>query len=313
MDFESLRTFCVLYETGSFTKAAERIGITEATVSYRIKELEKYVGRELVIRKRDRTLAFTEKSREFYDRVRETISWLDDFRNISKPKELSGTLRVSAGEVAGISFVASAANGFKEKYSSVDIRLDFCSAVESLKKLQGRESDIGFLASINFRAFRDFLNSVKVTPIIPIQLGLIAATGHPLLKKKSISPSDMIGYPFVGRHENSALQAEIEKIFEKAGMSIDRLNVAYRFQNTSSVIGAVAEGLGISISSETHASKYVKAGLIGFVPLRTDVKSYLYMIDRHNEENEVVNAFQSYIKEYLRLREVMPKKDSLPS
>lgn len=301
MDFESLRTFCTLYETESFTKTAVALGITEATVSYRIRELEKYVGTELIIRKRDRTIYFTEKSSEIYEKFKGMLEWLDKFRDQNTKKQIKGTIKMSSGEVAGIYFLASAVKDFRDKHPDVDIRLDFCSAEETFTRLQNREIDLGFSTSVNFKKFRAFINSVKVTELFPIELMVIAPVNHPLLKNDIATPEDIVKYSYVARYENSAIQAEIDRVFEKSGIRSNSINVVYRFPNSSSVISAVAEGLGISVCSKIQAVRYVQAGMIGFVPLKTDVKSYIYMIDRHRGENDLVNIFDSYIRSYVKL------------
>lgn len=300
MDLESLRTFCKLYENKSFTKTAEELGLTEATVSYRIKELEKYVGTELIIRKRDRTIYFTEKSTELYEKSQDILEWLDKFRSQNIRKPLKGTIRMSSGEVAGIYFLASAVKDFRDKHPEVEIRLDFRSAEETFTRLQNREIDLGFSTSVNFKKFRNFINSVKVTELFPIELIVITPLHHPLLEKKIVDPSELLKYNYVARFENSAIQAEIDRVFEKSGIKAESLNVVYKFPNSSSVISAVAEGLGVSICSKIQAVRYVQAGMIGYVPMSTDVKSYIYMIDRHKGENELVNIFDSYIRNYVK-------------
>ena len=300
MDLESLRTFCNLYENKSFTKTAEELGLTEATVSYRIKELEKYVGTELIIRKRDRTIYFTEKSTELYEKSQDILEWLDKFRSQNIRKPLKGTIRMSSGEVAGIYFLASAVKDFRDKHPEVVIRLDFCSAEETFTRLQNREIDLGFSTSVNFKKFRNFINSVKVTELFPIELIVITPLHHPLLEKKIVDPSELLKYNYVARFENSAIQAEIDRVFEKSGIKAESLNVVYKFPNSSSVISAVAEGLGVYICSKIQAIRYVQAGMIGYVPMSTDVKSYIYMIDRHKGENELVNIVDSYIRNYVK-------------
>lgn len=301
MDLESLRTFCLLYENDSFTITARELGITEATVSYRIKELEKYLDTELIIRKRDRTIYFTERSIELYEKSKGILEWLDRFKSHNIRKPLKGTIKISSGEVAGIYFLASAVKDFRDKHPEVEIRLDFCSAEETFTRLQNREIDLGFSTSVNFKKFRNFINSTKVTEVFPIELIVIAPLNHPVLSYEKIEPSDILNYSYVARYENSAIQAEIDRIFEKSGIRADSLNVVYKFPNSSSVISAVTEGLGISICSKIQAIKYVHAGMIGYVPLKTDVKSYIYMIDRHKGENELVNIFDSYIRNYVKI------------
>ena len=301
MNIDSLKTFCVLYETTNFTRTAEKLNITEATVSYRIKEVERYLGKDLLIRNRDKSISFTETGRRFYEEAIGIMESLDKIKRKDQNMPLKGRIKVSSGEVAGIYFLASAVKDFNDRHHNVEIRLDFCSALETLNRLQRKEIDLGFTSSLSFKSHSKFLSNVKITKLFPIKMGVIARVGDSLLNYKEIEIQKIIGKPYVARSDTSAIQAETEKIFESSNISKSDLNVIYTFQNSSSVISAVAEGLGISICSDIQANKYVHGGLIGFVPIKSNVKSYIHMIDRHNGENQLVNLFSSYLKKYLNL------------
>ena len=305
MNIEAIETFCVLYETGNFTRTSEILHISEASVSYRIREIEKYLDAELIIRNRDKSISFSETGKRFYEEAKGIVESLEKFRSKDPVKPLKGKIKASSGEIAGIYFLASAVKDFNDKHPLVNIRLDFCSALETLNRLQNRETDIGFTSSLNFSAFSKYLSTVKITKLFPITMGIIARTGDPILKKDEVDLKEIVGRPYVARSDTSAIQAETYKILEKSDISKNDLNIIYTFLNSSSVISAVAEGLGISICSDIQAHKYVESGLIGFVPIRTSVKTYIHMIDRHNGNNQLVNLFASYLQKYLNLNSVV--------
>lgn len=301
MNTEALETYCILYDTKNFTKTAGILKITEATVSYRIKEIERFLGKELVIRSRDKSISFTESGNRFYEEATNIVETLEKFKKKDNGKPLTGRIRVSSGEVAGIYFLASGVKDFNDKHPNVDIRLDFCSAQDTLDRLQRKEIDLGFTSSLNFNSYSKFLSTVKITKLFPIRMGVIARVGDPILQQKEIDLESIVGQPYVARSETSAIQAETDKILEKSNISKSDLKIVYTFMNSSSVISAVTEGLGISVCSDIQANKYVQSGLIGFVPIKSSVKSYIHMIDRHKGENQLVNLFSSYLRKYLHL------------
>ena len=106
----------------------------------------------------------------------------------------------------------------------------------------------------------------------------------------------------MARVPTSGIQAEIDRVLSDSGIRNEELNIVYRFQNSSSVISAVAEGLGISICSDIQARKYIDAGIIGYAPLLSHLKSYIYMIDVHNGGSTEVNRFSSYLRAYAKIQ-----------
>lgn len=81
-DPETLRTFIAVAETGSFSKAAERLCKTTATISYRIKLLEENTGVALFFRT-TRSVTLTAAGEHLLSRARDWLSWLE-----SMPSEL---------------------------------------------------------------------------------------------------------------------------------------------------------------------------------------------------------------------------------
>ncbi len=302
MNIESIETFRRLFETKSFTKTAEIMEITEATVSYRIRELEKYLGKDLVIRNLDKSVSVTEFGDSFYSKSAQFMDYLNNIKNEENDKTPIKVINIITGEIAGIYFLSPIIKGYRDKYKGVGVNLEIASALDTLTKLMHNESDIGFTASTNFPDFKAFLNSVKVTRVFPIRLYVIARPGNPVLKSKEIFPNDLKGLPYVARIPTSGIQAEIDRVLSDSGVENKDLNIVYRFQNSSSVISAVAEGLGVSICSNIQAKKYIEAGIIGYAPLATSLKSYIYMIDTHKGGNVEINRFTSYLRAYAKLQ-----------
>lgn len=302
MNIKSIKTFCVIYETRNFRRTAGILKITEATVSYRVKEVERYLGSELIIRNRDKSIGITETGERFYEEAMTILESLEKFMQKKDQAEpMKGTIKVSSGEIAGIYLLSSSIKDFRDKYHDIEIRLNFNSALETIDLLQRKVIDLGFTSSLNFKSYSKFLSEVKITKVFPIRMGIIARVGDKILEQKEASIDSLIGKPYVARSETSAIQAETDKLLEYGKVSKSDLNIVYAFKNSSSVISAVAEGLGTSICSDIQANKYVHAGLIGFVPIKTSVKSFIHVIDRHNGENQLVNLFLSYLMKYIGL------------
>ncbi len=99
MDFDPalLRAFLAVTEAGSFTRAAERLHLTQSAVSHQIRRLETQVGRRLLTRT-TRQLRLTEDGEEFLRHARQILASLDALTQRFKPSPVAGALRFGAPE-----------------------------------------------------------------------------------------------------------------------------------------------------------------------------------------------------------------------
>ncbi|MDS0256794.1 LysR family transcriptional regulator [Thermoplasmatales archaeon AK] len=299
VDLEQLKTFCDLCSTKSFTKTAKNIGVTESTVSYRIRELEKFFGKKLFVRMPNKTVDCTEFGNEFYPQALNVIDIFQKNVRESRRSLLKGEIKVSAGEIGGVYLLPAVIKAYGSKYHDVSIDISINNSQETINKLNRSLCDIGLVASIDFPD-RILGKNVIIEPIAKIQYGIITPPGHPLLTKSTARITDLKDYPYISRGGTSGSQREILKIINEAGLSEADLNVVVRFEQSSSVINAVAEGLGIGVVSRAQAARYVQGGFIGFIPLVTGFSSYLTLLDRWRGNNPLVNSFTNFIKYYVK-------------
>lgn len=304
LDLDQLRTFCNVCLTRNFTKTASNLGITESTVSYRIKEMEKYFGKKLFNRRTDKTVECTDFGNAFFADAQEILSTVDKYKNVGSEGELIGTIKISAGEIGGVFFLPPLIRAFYSKFSHIRIKTEINNSLKTLKKLNEGECDLGVTASVDFQP-NPYLKNIQVHKMLRLNYGIITPAGHSLARKKTVCVTDLIGLPYISRDEGSGSQREILKIFNESGLKESDIDVVWRFDNSSSVINAVSEGLGLSIVSKIQASKYVQGGLISFIPLVTKVESYLNILDMWRGTNELVNAFINFAHYYIETSVLM--------
>lgn len=298
LDVEQLRTFCDLCLTKNFTRTASNLGITESTVSYRIKEMEKYFEKKLFHRRSDKTVDCTEFGDGFFPEAQEILAMIAKHRENRNEGELSGTIRISTGEIGGVYLLPAVVRAFERKFNNIRVKIEINNSLETLQRLSESECDIGITASVDFRP-NPYSRNLEVIDLLKVTYGVVVPLGHPLLKKEKVSVTDLVGMPYLSRSENSGGYREILKMLAERGMGEENLNIVWKFENSSSVINAVSEGLGVSIVSRIQSSRYVQAGLVGFIPLDTGIESYLKLLDHWKGTNTLVNAFINFLKYFI--------------
>jgi len=94
MDFDPtlLRAFVAVKETGGFTRAAERLHLTQSAISHQIRKLEEQVGRPL-LRRTTRRLTVTEDGEDFLRYAQQILDTLDAMTRRFQPSPISGAVR----------------------------------------------------------------------------------------------------------------------------------------------------------------------------------------------------------------------------
>jgi DNA-binding transcriptional LysR family regulator len=127
MRLEGLEAFVMVVDTGSFSSAAERLGIARSMVSRRIAELEARLGAQL-LQRTTRRLSLTDAGRDFYERASRILIDLDEAEQsiTTGQAALRGRLRIAAPLSFGVLHLAPALNEFARQHPelSLDIELD---------------------------------------------------------------------------------------------------------------------------------------------------------------------------------------------
>jgi DNA-binding transcriptional LysR family regulator len=120
----ALRALRRVVELGSFTAAADALGISHTIVSRQVRQLEEHLGAQLLNRT-TRRFALTDAGREYYESTREVLDLLDEAdRNVGHHQaEPTGTLRINAPMAFGTIEVAQWLPGFMAKYPGVQVDL----------------------------------------------------------------------------------------------------------------------------------------------------------------------------------------------
>jgi len=122
--FAALRALRRVVELGSFTAAADALGISHTIVSRQVRQLEEHLGAQLLNRT-TRRFALTDAGRDYYESTCEVLDLLDDAdRNVGRHQaEPTGTLRINAPMAFGTIEVAQWLPGFMARYPGVQVDL----------------------------------------------------------------------------------------------------------------------------------------------------------------------------------------------
>jgi DNA-binding transcriptional LysR family regulator len=191
MDYvDSLRIFRSVFESTSFTRAADKLGLTAPVVSRGIASLEQRLGTRLFNRT-TRQISMTEAGERFYDRCAKILDDLESLEadTLSKTKEVTGVLRLVAHTTATVNRLVPLIASFKAK--SPKISLDV-TLIERPVDLAAEGYDLGIVLPYMLTSETTITRLLERIPLV------IVATPEYLRKHASpMTPTDLNEHHFV--------------------------------------------------------------------------------------------------------------------
>jgi len=250
--------FASVVETGSFTAAADRLGITKAVVSQQVARLEREFRTSLLVRT-TRKVQPTEAGQLFYQRcallLRDAESAFDELAEGSA--EPSGTLRLTAPFDYGINVVVPAIAAFARRYPACKVDAVFSDQTLDMSA-GGIELAIrvGWLADSSRQARRigSFRQVLVAPPALARQVGRVA------------HPRDLEVLPFVA---NTALREPCTWTFShgEKEREVVKMTASLFLDATLAVREAVVQGAGLAVMPEfVIADDLAKRRLVEVLP-----------------------------------------------
>src|SRR5499427_8694412 len=181
MQIESLKVFCDLAETESFTKAAQINQVTQSAVSQQISTLERRF-KSLLIERSKKRFRLTREGQVLYDYAKQLIQTYDALQSrLQEIKDIiSGTIRVATIYSIGLHDLPPYLKKFLKAYPTVHVHVEYRRANQVYEDVLGNVVDVGLVAY----PARD--HKLEIFPLRKDTLVLISHPQHALAKNKAV-------------------------------------------------------------------------------------------------------------------------------
>src|ERR1043166_6565769 len=239
MQIESLKVFCDLAETGSFTKAAQINEVTQSAVSQQISSLER-MFKSLLIERSKKKFRLTREGQVLYDYSKQIISIYGGLQHkLQEIKDIiSGTIRVATIYSIGLHDLPPYLKRFLKAYPSVNVHIEYRRANQVYEDVTGNVVDLGLVAYPN----KD--QKLEVFPLRKDPLVLICHPQHPLAKNKEIKLKAIAGQKFIGFKPDIPTRRALDKILRENAVDVQHV---MEFDNIETVKRAVEIDAGVAI------------------------------------------------------------------
>ncbi len=292
MELRQLTILRAIAETRNFTRAGERVGLTQSAVSQQIKALEAELGEPLLVRTSKRVeisragelvLASAERIFNELEAVREAFKG---------GKTLAASrLRVAMATQALVHLFGPTYAEFIRRYPQVELSFrTTANTSETIKQVRSNAADVGF-ASLPIHS-----RELAVKKLFQDELVLVVSKHHRFAEKNFVDPDELASERFVLYEQHVSVRQVTDAFFEE--VQIDPL-VVVESNDTDFVLQMVAAGIGISFMpawavTEGLRQDSVRTLLVtGHRLLRTVAIFYL-----KSNPSAAVRAFLSFLNEH---------------
>jgi DNA-binding transcriptional LysR family regulator len=239
MQIESLKVFCDLAETESFTKAAQINQITQSAVSQQVSALER-TFKSLLIERSKKKFRLTREGQILYDYAKQLINLYESLYNkLQEVREIvSGTIRVATIYSIGLHDLPPYLKRFLKQYPTVNLHVEYRRSNEVYENILGNVDDLGLVA------YPSKDSKLEVLPLRKDKLVLVCHPKHPLAKQSNVRLKDLAGQKFIAFEPDIPTRKAIDKAMKDAGVEVQTV---MEFDNIETVKRAVEIDAGVSI------------------------------------------------------------------
>jgi DNA-binding transcriptional LysR family regulator len=259
MQIESLKVFCDLAETESFTKAAQINSVTQSAVSQQISALER-TFKSLLIERSKKKFRLTREGQTLYEYSKQIIQTYESLH--SKLQELkdiiSGTIRVATIYSIGLHDLPPYVKKFMKSYPTVNIHVEYRRANQVYEDVLGNVVDLGLVAY----PVKDA--KLEIVPLRKEPLVLIVHPQHPFAKQKTVKLKALAGQKVIGFEPDIPTRKALDKILKEYDVEVKHV---MEFDNVETVKRAVEIDAGISIVPQGTVIQEINKQTLVAIPL----------------------------------------------
>jgi DNA-binding transcriptional LysR family regulator len=259
MHIETLKVFCDIIESGSFSYAASQNFVTQSAVSQQVRSLEEKYDCRLIERGRAGVKP-TSAGQILYTASKEIVRKFMELENRLREigSVVAGSIRVGTVYSVGLHEIPPYLTEYLRAYPAVNVHLEYLRSNRVYEDLVEGKIDLGVVA---YPAKR---SQIVTIPFRHDELVLVVSPEHPLARHTEISVGDLSGQALVGYERDISTRRASDRILRDHGV---RPQYAMEFDNIETIKRAAEIGIGCAIVPRLTVESETARGslkMIGF-------------------------------------------------
>lgn len=290
MDLKNLEIFIYVAEQNSFTKAAQKLGYTQAAISFQIKQLEQSLGVKLFERI-NHSIKLTPKGKELLTIAHQILDLSEDMVKAAKNEvnEISGEVTIAMADSLCHWLFWDNYSSFHNMFPDVSLKI-ISGSTEEMFRL-AKQNDVDFIFTLEKHLYDSSYVTVKEHPV---DIHFVASSKNMKLSDEVYSFSDIVHENFILTEKGMSYRQPLD---DKLAKDSCEIRTVFEIGDTDLICRLVEQNMGISYLPDFVTKPYVDKGEIKHINVK-DVKSDIW-IQMLYHRNKVITPTIQAVMDYL--------------
>lgn len=260
MDVRQLEMFRAVVEERGFTRASQKLHVSQSAISRQIKLLEEELGTLLLHRAR-RSVVLTPEgeillatANRIHRDLQEVAAQISDTQKLQR-----GAISLGGGMTVCLYIFPRLLKKFRALYRNIDLRLTAGTADHLLRSLRAHEIDLLLLT------LPQVAPDLEVLPVLKEEMVVVTARGHALTRTRTIDPKQLARHPLILFEPGSNSRRVTDEFFQARQIPT---SVVMETENVEIIKALVANGIGVTILPYAAIAADARGGRFGWTRMK---------------------------------------------
>ncbi len=303
MDFRQLETFVEVAKLKSFSKAAEKLYITQPTVTNHIQNLEKELG-TLLINRLGKTITLTHAGNILYNYAVNILNTCDKakFDLATYKGKIQGHIQIYSSSVPRNYLLPKIISSFLKFYPDVTFTIGDGDSKNVVSSILDGETDFGILGA------KYSSNSLKYINLMDDELLLITPNNDefPYENYSFIDKEVLFKVRFIIREDGSGTRALVEDVLQKSNIPLDKINIIGIIEDSNTIKELVSLGVGVSFFSKRAIKSDLELGRFKafYIKDLKFIREFYFAYHKNRQLSPLNEKFRDFMLNYIKDQEI---------
>lgn len=292
IELRHLRYFIAVAEELNFGRAAQKLQITQPSLSRQIQKLEQELG-VILFERSPLKIQLTKVGELFFWEAQQILIKVEQGILVAQRANRGeiGQLKIGFQGSAVYDIISNSIKAFRASYPDVDIIIEPMGTKEQISAIENNHLDLGFVIP-PIKSSKLIVETIFQEPVV-----VVLPENHPLANETEITIAALANEPLIlaSRDRGCGLFEQISNLYYQAGL---RPNIIYAAKEMQVMLGFVAAGMGISLLP-AYVQNLQRLGVIYRTLEPNSPIVELAIAWKQNNHQPILQAFLKIVKQFL--------------
>lgn len=299
MDIRQIETFVEVVRLESFSKAAEKLFITQPTVSNHITALEKEVGSDLIDRS-GRLFRITPTGQILYEHAEKIIDQINNakYEIDAYDQGLQGKISILSSSIPREYILPDLIKSFLEEHPKISFSLQGSDSKEAIKRILTYENDFAIVGKMNDNPKLDFVKLVKDSSVLIVPNDKF----ENLENGDTVKFEDILDENFILREYGSASLETIINAIYQSSKDARKLRIVGTCDDNEAIKSLVSKGVGLSFMNKIAVERDIKENRFKYLNIKgVDFsRDFYFLYHREKPLSPLGKRFKDFVLDYVK-------------